>query len=556
MTISSTNRKAGPFIGNDSASVFPFAFSVFSAADVYAVQLNTVTSVESPLALGVDYTVTLNADQSANPGGTLTLTAGPLATGLTLTLTTAVTPLQLTDLTNQGGFYPRVITRAFDKLTVLAQQILERLGRSLTLPLSTSANVSTALPVPEANKALVWNSTATGLANYDASQFATSIIGTNRVVDRFLANGTAGPYTLSTDPLNINNTLVFVGGDYRAHNSYTVSGASITFGTTVADGTVVEVVQQLAVTYPVTALSDNVVSTGKVVDGAITLAKLTTAVQALVNGALQADGSVAMTAELPLAGNAVNALGAVPKQQLDSTVSGVQALVAGRNRIINGTFAVNQRAFAGGALSAGGYGHDRWKGGSGGATYTVSGETATITVGTLVQVIEGRNVPEGGAYTLSWTGTAQARVDGGSYAASPITVTGKTADTNTTIEFNTGTVTRVQYEAGSTATTYDRRLYAVELVSCMRYFMTSVSVGNTLFSGNCASGSIYNTTLRFPVLMRATPTMTGASAGAFGFPAVIGSLVAGTGWFTESRTANSTQTPGYYESSWTASAEL
>lgn len=317
MTISSTNRKAGPFIGNDSASVFPFAFSVFSAADVYAVQLNTVTSVETPLALGADYTVTLNADQSANPGGTLTLTAGPLAAGITLTLTTAVTPLQLTDLTNQGGFYPRVITRAFDKLTVLAQQILERLGRSLTLPLSTSANVSTALPVPEANKALVWNSTATGLANYDASQFATSIIGTNRAVDRFLANGTAGPYTLSTDPLNINNTLVFVNGEYRTHNSYTVSGASIMFGAPVANGTVVEVVQQLAVTYPVTALSDNVVSTGKVVDGAITLGKLATAVQNLINGALQKSGG-AMTGELLLSGNAVNALGAVPKQQFDA----------------------------------------------------------------------------------------------------------------------------------------------------------------------------------------------------------------------------------------------
>lgn len=319
MTISSTNRKAGPFIGNDSASVFPFAFSVFSAADVYAVQLNTVTSVESPLTLGVDYTVTLNADQSANPGGTLTLTAGPLATGLTLTLTTAVTPLQLTDLTNQGGFYPRVITRAFDKLTVLAQQILERLGRSLTLPLSTSADVSTALPVPEANKALVWNSTATGLANYDASQFATSVIGTNRVVDRFLANGTAGPYTLSADPLNINNTLVFVGGDYRAHNTYTVSGASITFDGPVVGGTVVEVVQQLAVTYPVTALSDNVVSTGKVVDGAITLTKLSASVQALINGALQKSGGT-MTAALVLNGDATADLQPLPRRQLRSTV--------------------------------------------------------------------------------------------------------------------------------------------------------------------------------------------------------------------------------------------
>lgn len=289
-------------------------------------------------------------------------------------------------------------------------------------------------------------------------------------------------------------------------------------------------------------------------DGSITMTKLTTAVQALVNGALQKSGGT-MTGALMLAGNAANALEAVPKQQLDASVAAAVAPLAGRNRVINGTFAVNQRAFAGGALSAGNYGHDRWKAGAGGATYTVSGETATIAVGTLAQVIEGLNVPEGGTYTLSWFGTAQARVDGGSYAASPITVTGKTAGSNITIEFATGTVTRVQFEAGSTATTYERRLYAAEVVLCMRYFMTSTSVGSTLYSGNCANGSFYNTTVRFPVLMRATPVMTGSDAGAFGFPSV-GSLAAGPGWFTESRMANSTQTPGYYASSWTASAEL
>lgn len=336
MTISSTNRKAGPFIGNDSASAFPFAFEVFAAADVYAVQLNTATGVESALTLGTDYTVALNADQVSNPGGTLTLTAAPLASGRTLTLTSNVSPLQLTDLTNQGGFYPRVITRALDKLTVLVQQLFERLGRSLTLPLSASAGVSTALPVPEANKALVWNSTATGLSNYDANQFATSVIGTNRVVDRFLANGTAGPYALNTDPLTINNTLVFVGGSYRAHNTYSISGASITFTAAVAADTVVEVVQQLAVTYPVTALSDNVVSTGKVIDDAVTLAKLAAAVQNLINGALQRAGGI-LTGPVELAGDATDDLHPVPLQQ-------VQALIAAARTVPSGTVIAAMRA--------------------------------------------------------------------------------------------------------------------------------------------------------------------------------------------------------------------
>ncbi len=235
MTISSTNRKAGPFIGNDSASVFPFAFSVFSAADVYAVQLNTVTSVETPLALGADYTVALNADQSANPGGTLTLTAGPLATGFTLTLTTAVTPLQLTDLTNQGGFYPRVITRAFDKLTVLTQQILERLGRSLTLPLSTSANVSTALPAPVANNVIGWNESANGFKNFapvDNTLLAASLAS----VEAGKGAALIGGLIADSVTLNVPSQYATISAAFSYLSTKTIArGATVTIQ--VADGT-------------------------------------------------------------------------------------------------------------------------------------------------------------------------------------------------------------------------------------------------------------------------------------------------------------------------------
>lgn len=201
-----------------------------------------------------------------------------------------------------------------------------------------------------------------------------------------------------------------------------------------------------------------------------------------------------------LPGNAVNPLEAVPKQQLDSGL----ASIAGRNRVINGTFSVNQRSFGGGALAAGTYGHDRWKAGAGGATYTVSGETATITAGTLQQVIEGVNVPEGGTYTLSWTGTAQARVDGGAYAASPITVTGRTASANTTVEFGTGTVSRVQYEAGSVATAFERLHFGTQLLLCQRYYLIGryYGWGYTPNAATVRTGSA-----SFPATMRATPTI-------------------------------------------------
>lgn len=135
MTISSINRKAGPYAGNGVATAFPFSFKVFSAADVYAVRADS-TGNETDLALITDYTVALNADQNANPGGTLTLLS-PLADGYKLAITSNLDYLQPTDLTNNGGFYPKVITNALDRLTIFTQQLYEGVKRSMVMPISS-----------------------------------------------------------------------------------------------------------------------------------------------------------------------------------------------------------------------------------------------------------------------------------------------------------------------------------------------------------------------------------------------------------------------------------
>lgn len=241
------------------------------------------------------------------------------------------------------------------------------------------------------------------------------------------------------------------------------------------------------------------VGTDNIDDGAITEVKLATAVATKINGALQKSGGT-MTGAITLAANAANALEPVSLQQL-------QTFAIGKNRVINGAFTLNQRAFAGGTRTAGVYGHDMWKAGLGGATYTVTGETADITAGTLMQVIEGVNVPEGGTYTLSWSGTAQARVDSGSYAASPITVTGKTAGSNTTIEFGTGTVTKVQYESGATVTNFERRLYQQELAAAQRYYLAMTGRVINVAGVAGSAGQYSYAHVHLPVEMRAAPTV-------------------------------------------------
>lgn len=133
MTINSETRVAGPFEGNDSTVAFPFAFKVFDSDELLVVR--AADAIETVLTLGTDYSVTLNPDQNASPGGVVTL-AVALATDATLTLTSDLEYLQPLDLTNQGGFYPRVINNAFDRVTILLQQLRSIVGRTLKFPLS------------------------------------------------------------------------------------------------------------------------------------------------------------------------------------------------------------------------------------------------------------------------------------------------------------------------------------------------------------------------------------------------------------------------------------
>lgn len=165
MTISSTNRKAGPYVGNDTATDFPFDFKVFSASDLLVVRADT-NGDETPLTLDTDFTVTLNANQDANPGGTVTLPA-VLATGFSLVITSELENLQPADLTNNGGFYPKVINNALDRLTILIQQIAEKVARSLKMAITTPPGVDSQLPAPVPYAVIGWNADGTGFQNSD-----------------------------------------------------------------------------------------------------------------------------------------------------------------------------------------------------------------------------------------------------------------------------------------------------------------------------------------------------------------------------------------------------
>lgn len=238
MTISSQTRKAGPFVGNDSTTAFPFAFKVFTAADLYVVLTDTTLGTDTVLVLTTDYTVSLNANQDANPGGTVTLLSA-LATGYKLTITSSLQYLQPTDLTNNGGFYPKVITNALDRLTIFVQQLYEQVTRSLKVSVSTPAGVQTTLPAPAANKLIGWNETADNLQNMDPTTLATIVAFGTTNADKYNGDGTTTQFALSANPGALNNLDVSVGGvTQRPGLDYTwAAGTTITFMTAPPSGT-------------------------------------------------------------------------------------------------------------------------------------------------------------------------------------------------------------------------------------------------------------------------------------------------------------------------------
>jgi hypothetical protein len=254
-----------------------------------------------------------------------------------------------------------------------------------------------------------------------------------------------------------------------------------------------------------------------------------------------------------------------------------------RNILINGNYLINQRGYVSGTATASGtYMHDRWKSTTTSSNYTFTqgtpDTTITIAAGTIAQIVETVNVA-GGVYTLSWTGTATARVainggtTSGAYAASPITTSSATAGQTITVEFSTGTLGKVQLEPGAIATPYERQIYNDQLAQCQRYYSKSydVSTAPATVTNNGAAweyvsqiASITDIGVSVPlkVTMRTTPTVvwyspdTGTSGvcGSQGGDKTATSQYVGTSSIAVYITVSNAN--AQIRAHWTASAEL
>jgi hypothetical protein len=242
MTISSTLRRAGPFTGNSVSTTFPFAFKIFDKTNVEVVRTDSnLLGAETVLVLDSDYSVALNADQNANPGGTITYPisgTGLLSSTQQLTTIGSLAYLQPTDLTNTGGFYPKTIEDALDREVILSQQLQEIVSRAIVLPITEQNPPELPPAAQRANTLFGFDA----LGNLELMPI-TATVGAGSLTPEILVNGvnfTAGVSNSVTlgkaYGSKANLGTVVMAGIAQSPDTYDLNGVTLTFNATIPLG--------------------------------------------------------------------------------------------------------------------------------------------------------------------------------------------------------------------------------------------------------------------------------------------------------------------------------
>jgi Protein of unknown function (DUF2793) len=197
-----------------------------------------------------------------------------------------------------------------------------------------------------------------------------------------------------------------------------------------------------------------------------------------------------------------------------------------QNLLINGDFAINQRAFSGGSLAANAFGFDRWRAGATGASLTLAGGILTLASGDISQAVEaaqwGLITFAGLVVTVSLEGpTADVRVRLGGIDTSIAAGTGRRSVSLTIpvgflgvpvlvlSRLSAGQVSfsRVKLEVGGSATAWNPRALSAEETLAKRYFYR-ITGPFSLFLYAQSAGNYFFNSLPLAVTMRITPVVT------------------------------------------------
>ena len=141
---------------------------------------------------------------------------------------------------------------------------------SMHIPVGTTAQ----RPGSPAAGYFRFNSTETQFEGYTDSWGEIGGGGATLAVDNFTGDGSDTTFTMGADPLEENNTQVYIDGVYQQKNTYSISGTTLTFSEAPPNTSSVEVVRISAATVSVGTPDDNTVSTVKIVNDAVTQDKI------------------------------------------------------------------------------------------------------------------------------------------------------------------------------------------------------------------------------------------------------------------------------------------
>lgn len=137
MTIAGTTIQTSGSTGNGATTQFNFSFHIdpngygatTAASQIQVIRETIATGAETVLTLTTDYSVTINADQSSNPGGYITMVSAPSsAYKIWIRLNPDFT--QKTDMQAQGAFNAEVVEDEFDQLTRKALWLKDAVRRA------------------------------------------------------------------------------------------------------------------------------------------------------------------------------------------------------------------------------------------------------------------------------------------------------------------------------------------------------------------------------------------------------------------------------------------
>jgi len=270
--------------------------AIIDAPNQATAAANSATAAAASAAAGMYSAV---QDKSAN----YTVVAGDAGDLIRVTTTSGAITITLPTISTVGdGFKVAIV-----KWTGDANAVSVVRSSTNTINGATSATIGSQY------------SSTTFVADLETGQwFAVSsgLGASNVAVDAFSGNNSTTAFTLSGDPGSENNTQVFVSGVYQEKDTYSVSGATLTFSTAPPTGTSnIEVVwtAPLAIGTP----SDGTVTTAKIADANVTPAKIAGSTDFTFNGLTVGKGGGAVSTNTAVGVNALNG---------NSTGSGVTAV--------------------------------------------------------------------------------------------------------------------------------------------------------------------------------------------------------------------------------------